>query len=59
MYSFDIYIRAATEIQRTFRGCSSRKQHLRGFVTFARFRDSVVKLQRKIKSFLEMKKLKY
>lgn len=44
LFSFDIYVRGATEIQRVYRGFLSRKKTLRA-PSFAAFRDRLVKLQ--------------
>ncbi|CDW87757.1 UNKNOWN [Stylonychia lemnae] len=56
LYEFDLYIRAATEIQRHFRGFLVRKKI---FGNFKRYRQVVVKVQRLARRFLELKIQKY
>ena len=58
MFDFDIFIRAATEIQRVFRGYKSRRVTFKGH-SFAKYKLKIVKIQRQIRAFLTMRRTKY
>ena len=58
LYSFDLYIRAAVEIQRTFRGYRDKIKVLKSR-SFQEFRRKVILVQRCARRFLEVKKIKY
>ena len=58
LYSFDIYIRAAIEIQRTFRGHRDKLRVLKS-KSFKDFRRKVILVQRQVRKFLAIKRVKY
>ena len=58
LYSFDLYVHAATDIQRVFRSHMSRKKHLRA-LTFTAFRHKLIRLQRFVRRFLTARQIRY
>lgn len=58
LFSFDIFVRAATEIQRVFRGHRSRLSNLRAR-SFNDFRDRLIRLQRFLRKFLTARRIRY
>ena len=58
LYSFDLYIRAAVEIQRTFRGYRDKIKVLKSR-SFEEFRRKIIMVQRCVRKFLEVKRIKY
>lgn len=60
MYAFDIYIRAAVEIQRVYRGFIARRSVFRMIEpTLKNYKFKVIRIQRKIRQFLKLKRQKY